>query len=157
MRLYRIASLTASVLMTGCYTLEPVVSTPGPSLGLVMALEVNDVGRVALGGSMGPEIGVVEGRLVSQLNGEYVLAVTHVRFIRGGEQIWTGEQVSIKKEYVSRTFERRFHKGRTVALGAAIVGGILAVAVAQDLFGFGQEATPIIPPDTGTSLRPRRP
>jgi hypothetical protein len=42
-------------------------------------------------------------------------------------------------------------------LGAAIAGGILAVAVAQDLFGFGHAAIPITPPDTGTSLRPRRP
>ena len=158
MRLLRLAVLTLSVLVTGCYALQPVTSTgSGPEPGMKLALDVNDAGRVALGGSMGPEIGQIEGLLVSQQNGEYVVAVSAVRFLRGGEQIWTGEQVRIKKEYVGTTYERRFHRGRTIALSTALAGGLLAIAVSQDLFGLGNVADPIIPIDTGVSLRPRRP
>lgn len=157
MRLLHLAGLTASVLVAGCYVLQPVPSTGSAPLGMKMALDVNDVGRVALGGSMGPEIGQIEGRLVSQQNGEYVVAVSAVRYLRGGEQTWTGEKVSIKKEYVGNTYERRFHRGRTIALSTAVAGGLFAIAVSQDLFGLGHAATPIIPPDTGVSLRPRRP
>ena len=157
MRRFRLAGLTATVLVTGCYVLQPVSTTGlAPELGQKLALDVNDVGRVALGGSMGPEIGQIEGRLLSQQNGEFVVAVSHVRFLRGGEQIWTGEKVAIKKEYVSTTYERRFHRGRTIALGTAAAGGLLAVAYSQNLFGLGHAAIPILPPDTNPDLRPRR-
>ena len=155
---YRLVAIAASVLVTGCYVLQPVTSTgPRPLLGSELALDVNDVGRVALGGQIGPEIGQIQGRLLSQENGEYVVAVSLVRFLRGGEQRWTGEQVRIKKEYVGTTYERRFHKGRTIALSTAIAGGLLAVAISQDLFGLGHAATPITPPDSNPEFRPRRP
>jgi hypothetical protein len=158
MQYFRLVAVAASVLVTGCYVLQPVTSTgPVPQVGTNLALDVNDVGRVALGGSIGPEIGQIQGRLLSQENGEYVVAVSLVRFLRGGEQTWTGEQVRIKKEYVGTTYERRLHKGRTIALSTAIAGGLLAVAVSQDLFGLGHAADPIVPPDTGITFRPRRP
>ena len=84
----------------------------GPEVGTRIAVDVTDVGRVALGGTIGPEIGTVEGTLVAVENGEYVIAVTQVQYLRGGYQTWSGERVTIKKEYVGRTYERRFHKGR---------------------------------------------
>lgn len=121
-----------------------------------IAVEVTDVGRVALGGTIGPEIGTVEGTLVGVENGEYVIAVSQVQYLRGGYQTWSGERVTIKKEYASRTYERRFHKGRSYALGAVIAGGILAVAVSQDLFGFGTTSERPIVPDSGDSFRGRR-
>ena len=137
------------VLLAGCYTLQPVMG-PGPEVGTKLAFDVTDVGRVALGGTVGPEVGQIEGQLVNQENGEYVLAVTAVRFLRGGEQVWAGEKVRIKKEYVGTTYERRFHKGRTVALSTVLVGGLYAIAVSQDLFGLGSAAIPITPPETTT-------
>jgi hypothetical protein len=158
MQYFRLVAIAASVLVTGCYVLQPVTSTgPTPPVGTKVALDVNDVGRVALGGSIGPEIGRIEGRLLSQENGEYVVAVSLVQFLRGGEQTWTGEQVRIKKEYVGTTYERRFHKGRTIALSTAIAGGLLAVAISQDLFGLGHASIPIVPPDSNPEFRPRRP
>lgn len=142
--------------MTGCYTLEPVMS-PAPTVGSRLALDVTDVGRVALGGTIGPEIAQIEGHLVEPANGEYVLAVREVRFLRGGSQVWTGEQVRIKKEYVGRTYERKFHRGRTIALATVMTSGLLAVAISQDLFGLGSLNEPG-PRETiiNTDFRPRR-
>ena len=116
-----------------------------------VALDINDVGRVALGGTIGPEIGQVEGTLLEPPGEEYVLAVSQVHFLRGGYQTWTGERVRISKQHVGRLSERRLHKGRSYALAAVIAGGLVAVVVSKDLIGLGSlgENTP---GDTNTSL-----
>ena len=128
----------ALVLVAGCYTLQPATQA-APEVGTVVALDVNDVGRVALGGSLGPEIGQIEGRLISQENGEYLVAVSSVKYLRGGEQIWSGERVRVNREHVGNTYERRFHKGRTIALSAVVMAGVAAIVASRDLFGFGRE------------------
>jgi len=94
---------------------------------------VNDAGRVALGGMIGPEIGQIEGRLISKENGEYVLSVHAVHYLRGGEQVWTGERVTLKPEWVGNAYEKRFSRGRTVALAAAGVGVFTAFLVTRSL------------------------
>ena len=141
------------VLGTGCYTLQSA-SLTAPQPGTVVALDVNDAGRVALGGTIGPEIGQIEGRLVSQEPSEYVLAVSTVRMLRGGEQVWSGERVRIGRDQVGNAYVRRFDKGRTLALGAVVVGAVAAIALSSDLIGFGREPDPPIePPTGGESLR----
>lgn len=147
-------SLAASlVLGTGCYTLKPMTqATPEP--GTVVALDINDAGRVALGGSIGPEVGQIEGRLLTQPNGEYEVAVSTVRFLRGGQQIWSGERVRVTRDQVGNSYVRRFDRGRTIALSAAVVAGVAAVVASRDLFGFGAEPDPPTePPGGGEALR----
>lgn len=142
-------------LLAGCYTLQPVSGVAPP--GTRVAYDINDVGRVALGGAVGPEIGMIEGRLVSTENNESVLAVTSVKYLRGGQQIWSGERVAISKDYVSNSYIRRYSKGRTAVLAATIVGGVVYLAVSQDLLGLGKGEPPVIPPDSTPSFGGRRP
>ena len=111
-------------LLAGCYTLQPARGTV-PDVGTRMAVDVNDAGRMALGGSMGPEISQIEGQLLGKEDGNYVVAVSAIKLLRGGEQGWSGEKVQIKSEYVSSFYQRRFSMGRTLALGAV---GASAVA-----------------------------
>lgn len=141
--------------LVGCYTLRPTGGAI-PSAGTEVAFDVNDAGRVALGGAMGPEIAQVQGRLLSKDNGDYVVAVSSVRYLRGGEQTWSGEPVHIKSEYVGTTYERRFSKGRTIALSAVAIGGFTAFIVTRKLIGSGEEP-PITPIDTGHTYRGPRP
>ena len=54
-----------SVLSVSCYTLQPT-GGPVPELGTIIGLDLNDAGRAALGGSMVPEIGQVEVRLIQK-------------------------------------------------------------------------------------------
>lgn len=123
--------------LVGCYTLQPTGGAT-PQVGTRIAVDVNDVGRVALGGSMGPEIDQIEGTLVQRDQSDYVLAVSAVHLLRGGDQVWSGEQVHIKPEYVNRTYERQFSPGRTVVLSA--IGAVLIGAfVSQSLLGSGNE------------------
>lgn len=126
------------MLLAGCYTLQPVRG-PAPEVGTKVAFDVNDAGRVALGGSMGPEIAQVEGQLISQDGSSYLVAVSVVRLLRGGEQIWTGEQVRLKSEQVGTAYERRFSLGRTISLGALGVGGFTAFFVTRSLLGSGTQ------------------
>jgi hypothetical protein len=107
---------------------------------------------MALGGLVGPELAQIEGRLVSLENREYVLHVTGVRFLRGGEQGWRGETVRIKPEYVTSRYERTFSTERSVALGAIAVAAVVLVAT-KGLRGFSQGDRGITPDSTGTTLR----
>jgi len=139
----------------GCYTLQPSLGAT-PELGTVVAFDVNDAGRFALGGQMGPEIGQVEGRLVSRDSGEYLVAVSSVHFIRGGDQVWTGEKVLIKSEYITGSYQRKFDAPRSVVF-AAIGVGAAAYFVTRSLFGFGVEDPVTSPHDTVATHRgPRR-
>ena len=118
-----------------------------PELGTRVAFDVNDAGRLALGGAMGPEIDQVEGKLLERTADEYMLSVTSVRYLRGGgHQTWTGESVRIKADHVATVYTRQFSKPRTIALAAA-GGGALAFIVTQTLTGHGQDA-PSVPPDS---------
>jgi len=143
------------VLLTGCYVLQPVTGA-GPVPGSRMALEVNDAGRLALGGTMGPEIVHIDGRLISKQNDVYELAVLSVRLISGGTQVWSGERVSIRAEHVSRALERQYSKGRSMAASAVAVACVYAIVRSRNLFGLGKADDPI-PPDTMPSLRFPRP
>lgn len=123
------------LLVAGCYTLQPARGTP--QVGSRVAFDVNDAGRVALGGEIGPEIAQIEGQLLNNGTEDYLIAVSTVRLIRGGEQVWSGEQVRIKSAYVGTAYERRFSKGRSIAMGSAVVGGFAAFLIGRSLIGSG--------------------
>jgi hypothetical protein len=143
------------LVSAGCYTLKPASSGALLDLGSTVAFDINDFGRLSLGGTMGPEMAQIEGRLVESGNGEHVLAVTTVRLLRGGVQVWSGEKVRLRAEYVGSAYARQLSKARTVALGAAI-GGVTAYFVARNLIGAGSGPEPGVIDTTGViSLRAR--
>ena len=136
----RLSLLACVVVLAGCYSLHPVGTAA--TEGTQVAFDLNDAGRAAMADRIGPEILQMEGRLVSDQNGDYVLSVRSVRFLRGGEQVWAGERVTISKSHVGTTYERRLSKGRTAALTTAIVvGGAVAVLVGKPLIA-GSEPGP---------------
>jgi hypothetical protein len=142
--------VSAFAAATGCYALQPVTNN-AVLLGAVLSISINDAGRTALGGTMGPEIREIEGRLVSRDSSEYVLAVTDIRLLSGGNQTWSGERVRVKKEYVNTVNEKRFSRGRTAAFSAVaivLLGGMFSQAIKGSLAG--EEGK--LPPDTGKSI-----
>ena len=127
-----------------------------PPVGAEMAFDINDAGRVALGGSMGPEIAQIEGRLVDRDSNEYVVAVTGLKLLRGGDQTWNGERVHLKTEYVSGLYERRLSRGRSIAAGAAGIG-VIALIAGRSIFGAGSPDDRPSIPDTAQTHRIPRP
>jgi hypothetical protein len=114
-------------LSTGCYTLQPMaVASPEP--GTRLSFAINDVGRVALGGSMGPELLRVNGSLNSKEGDDYFVNVSGVDLLHGGFQSWAGETVRINSTYVSAVSERKFSKGRTI-MASAVAVGVIAIFV----------------------------
>ncbi|MCC7194944.1 MAG: hypothetical protein IT356_05250 [Gemmatimonadaceae bacterium] len=150
----------ACLMLTSCYTLQAIPGGAAPTLGMSIAMDLNDAGRAALGGSMGPEILQVEGRLTRNDDDAYQVAVASIRLLRGGEQTWAGEKVSIRKEYVARLYEKHLSKGRTAA-AAAVGVGVVAYFATKAIIGAGLGTDPEGKPpiDTaGHSLRrPVRP
>lgn len=138
-------------LLAGCYTLKPAGGIT-PVVGNSVAFDINDVGRVALGGAMGPEIAQIEGNLVSVDSGSYMVGVTAVRLLRGGEQTWHGENVRINREHVATVYLRQFSKGRSIALGV-LGAGAVAILASRGIIGSGQTDPAKTPPDTALTSR----
>lgn len=148
MRLLRsLGLILTGVILTGCYTLRPARSTPVP--GEVVALDINDQGRVALGGAIGPEIARIEGRLVNNDPEELLLSVRRLEFLRGGDQTWTGERVRIRRDFVGNMYERQLSRPRSYTLAAIIVAGAVTFFATRDLFGLGTR-----PDDPGDNKPP---
>ena len=141
--------------MIGCYSLQPIRG-PIPEPGAVIGLDINDAGRVVLGGAMGPEIAQVEGRLVRRDTTAFVVGILNVQLLRGGSQVWHGETVHVKREYVSSIYERRFSKSRTLIAGAVGVGLVVALT-SKSLLGVFTTEDPKTPGDTLQAQRRPRP
>jgi len=147
----RIVVAVTLLVSTGCYTMQPVSEQPFP-VGITVELVINDAGRAALRPMMGPEVAKVQGRLVQQDSVGYTLAVTPLGLMRDGTQVWSGERVSIKSEYVNSVTERRFSRARTAVVTAAVLG-VVAVVFTQSIKGsvFGDDGK--VPSDTAVAVR----
>lgn len=147
----RVIVAATLLVSTGCYTMQPVTGQPFP-LGMTVELAINDAGRVALRPLMGPEVVKVQGRLVQLDSAGYTLAVTQLGLLRDGTQVWSGERVSIKSEYVTSAAERRFSRGRTAVVTAAVMG-VVAIVFTQSIKGSLAGDDGKVPSDTGVAVR----
>jgi len=154
----RVVWIFTAMSLAGCYTFQPARQSDLIP-GRVIALDINDRGRVALGGTIGPELSQVEGSLVSMDSSEYVLHVSGVHFLRGGEQVWKGELVHIKTDFVESRYERQFSTVRSVLLGAIAVGAVAYVAAkGLSALGSGDVSGPAKGDTSAVTTRvPRRP
>jgi hypothetical protein len=129
-KLLRLITAVAGIglLTTSCYTLQPSAAVV-PATGTRLAFAINDVGRVALGGSMGPELRQVEGNLQAKDGDDYVVSVRGVQLLQGGYQTWAGETVRINSSYVSAVYVKKFSAAKTVlAVGGAALAASLLVS-----------------------------
>jgi len=133
-----IGIVAVAAMLGGCYTMRPTGRVV-PGAGTRMAFDVTDAGRVALGPTMGPEITRIEGRLVGAEESEYLIAVSTVRLMRGGTQVWRGEQVRVRSEHVASSYIRSFDKTRSIVLGAGIAASVAAVFITRSLLGSGDD------------------
>ena len=148
-------AVATGALLAGCYSLQSARGAP-PEVGTKVAFDVNDAGRVGLGGALGPEVAQIEGRLVERDSAGYLLAISNVRLLQGGEQVWTGEQVRIRPEFVGNTYIRRFSMGRSIGFGAVGIGGFAAFLATRSLLGSGGKGDDP-PPDDSVNTRLGRP
>ena len=139
-------ALLLGVLTAGCYSLRPMAGAQ-PKPGEQIALEINDAGRAALGGSVGPAIKRIEGLLIGSEADEYLVSVRGIHFYDEGWRRWSGERVRIGTGHVSTMYRRQISAVRSVALGVAVGAGL--VLISGPLNGFG-----LFGPDDGTGGGP---
>jgi hypothetical protein len=133
---------------SACYTYTPAAGEFAP--GTRVAYTVTDRGRVALADQVGPGAMRVEGTVLENTGSGYVVAMSRVRSLDGSISRWAGERVTVEKDHVANSFERRFSKQRTaVAIGATIVG-VTAFILTRNLLanglGIGDDDDGRIPP-----------
>jgi hypothetical protein len=131
----------------GCYAYLPVPS-PVPT-GTRVAVDLNDQGRADMRGMIGPTIARLEGPLVHNSDTAFVLAVLVTRGMSGQLNRWSGETVSVRREYVQQITERRFSRSRTTIAALVTAGGVLAFILTRDLLGFGGGDVSNVPPGGG--------
>lgn len=129
--------LAAPLLLGSCYSLKPVTG-PLPDAGSTVALDMNDAGRAALGGLIGPGVKRIEGKVLDSQEESFLLSVSSITLLDGGYQVWNGEEVRLQKGHVSSAYSRRLSMGRSIGLGVAVVGGFTAFLVTRSLLGAGQ-------------------
>jgi len=151
----RVMALFAATLLSGalnaCYEFVPAQSDvliPGKPV----ALEINDQGRVSLGTVIGPEVRRVSGTLLSQSDQDYQMRVTQLTFLNNRTSRWSGEQLTVPRQFARTVFEQRLSHGRTMAAtlvsAGLVVGGILvSTLVGRGGTDQGSSKPPPPPPD----------
>lgn len=127
----------------GCYVYTPVLGRPEPPAHL--ALDLSDQGRVGLGGLIGPAATRVEGVLRSETDSGFALSVSSVGYLNGQSNRWSGESLTLQKNFIANVRERKFSRGRTALATGSAVGGILVFALMRGLLGTGSDG-PSPPP-----------
>jgi hypothetical protein len=111
---------------------------------------LNDQGRADLRAVIGSEIARVEGSLVHNSDTAYVLNVLATRGMSGHLSRWSGEMVSVRREYVRQITERRFSRSRTTVAVVAGTAGVLAFILTRKLLGLGGgDVSTVLPPGGG--------
>ena len=127
----------AAVLLAGCYTLQPVQGpTPdGRNGDRLRHQRRRSRGPRRLDGSGDRSDRRTAG--ARRDRADYLVAVSAVHLLRGGEQVWCGEPVRIKSEYVASVYERKFSAVKSIALGAVGVGVVAAIIATPSIIGGG--------------------
>src|SRR5213594_937977 len=129
----RFIQLVACGLLAGCYIYEPL-DTVEPQVGTRVSADLTGYGSDTLARYVGPRVAALRGYVVSAENTNVVLSVTSVTDRSGQEQAWQGERVRVPRLAIQDFQQRKFSLGRTLLLGAALLGGSVA---AWDIFKGG--------------------
>jgi hypothetical protein len=119
-------------LLVACHTYVPL-TTPTPLPGTYVAATLTESGSTALSGSLGPDAGVVRGRLLDDGRQGMMVSIRSVGLRRGDELAWSGETVNLPRASIARVDERRLSKVRSVLMLAVGAAGFVALTRSFDL------------------------
>jgi len=143
-----IARIVAAGLLPGllgaCYSYRLVPSAdiqPATRVSVVLS----DYGRLEASKQIGPQAARVEGAVLSTNDSAYLLSVSGVKPISGQWVRWSGEAVTMRRDYVAFTYERRPARGKTILLLTGATFTFLTLMVNFNILGFGGLNIPLIP------------
>src|SRR5437762_13260877 len=121
-------AVALSPLLFGCHSYVPL-TTATPLPGTYVAATLTESGSAQVSSQLGPDAGVVRGRLLDDGQEAMTLSVQSVGLRRGDELAWRGETVTLPHASIARVDLRRFAKGRSLLL--LVVGATALVALAS--------------------------
>jgi hypothetical protein len=128
-----VCALAATLLTGGCYTYAEPPAT-GVSRGQAVRVLLTDAGTAAVAPWVGPRVVSISGRLMSSADSAVTLALTTTEKRNGTDDLWRGEPVLIRREYIESLQRRTFSGSRTFVAGGVAVG--LAAILYAALGGF---------------------
>lgn len=126
---------TTLSLLGGCYFYDSV-EQPAPVAGTRIEAELTGAGSDELASQLGPQVATLRGHLLESDHSSLLLSINSVTVKNHERTSWKGEQVRIPLSTVSRVQQRKFSLGRTLMLGGAAIGGLVAALVAFEGGGF---------------------
>ena len=130
-------------LLAACYTYHSLPANPEPQTRV--SLQLSDAGRVGTAKTVGAETQSVDGSIVTTDDTAYRLAVSRVKPLRGPRVRWTGEEVTVRRDYVAIAQERRLSKSRTALFSVAVAFVAVTALAYFDILGFGSLNIPWVP------------
>jgi len=124
-------------LLVGCHSYVPL-TTATPLPGTYVAATLTESGSAQVSGQLGPDAGVVRGRLLDDRQEAMTLSVQSVGLRRGDELAWRGETVTLPHASIARVDLRRFAKGRSLVL---LVFGATAFVALTSTFDLNVKGT----------------
>ncbi|MFL5488656.1 MAG: hypothetical protein ACJ8AJ_09255 [Gemmatimonadaceae bacterium] len=144
------SGIAALVFLTACYT-YPSRSLAEVPPSAVVSAKLNDVGRVALSEPVGSGIDRISGQVVQQEDTAIRLMVSEVHFLNGLTNKWSGQEVTLRPQYVSVVSQRTYSRQRTmtaVIFGAVLAAAAFAVGLSGIFSGNSGQDKPGEPPPT---------
>ena len=129
LRSYRLSLALVALFGVGCYEYLPMHRAQARH-GERVQLTLTDSGALALATRIGPQVEAVEGSLLADSAGVYLVAVAVTRARGGVESDWRGERVAIPHALVSSIAERRFSRSRSTFVGALMTAGVVGITTA---------------------------
>ena len=134
-------------VLAGCYRQLPL-ETPLPQPNQRIVADVTDTGVVAMSNLLGPGAQEVEGIVVAANNESWDLRVLRVDYRGGTSVTWKEEQVRFPRYALSQATERRFSRGRSWLMAAAVTSlALLGAKFLGVIGGGGDEGKPPPPPN----------
>jgi hypothetical protein len=127
-RTIRSLPLLAALLVGACYEYLPARDS-ATLTGRRVQLSLTDSGMVAMARQVGPSVEAIEGTLLADSAGAYVVGVSLTRMRTGAEMDWRGERLTVPHALVSSFAERRFSRSRSTFAGALMTAGLVAATV----------------------------
>jgi hypothetical protein len=111
--------------IAGCYTYVPLGGLEPPA-GARVEAALTPYGSDTLARYLGPDVNTLRGDVLIAERSAFLLSVTSVEDRSGRVTSWSREQVLVPRTAIEALQKRRFSLGRSLILGAVLVGGSAA-------------------------------
>jgi hypothetical protein len=139
--------IAAACLMGGCYNYTPL-ATPSPEVGTYVVVKLTDAGSLELAPYLGPNVFVVRGRYLRDVDQGVLVSVSSVELVRGDQLDWAGEQVTLPTKDIAGIQVRQLSKRRSALLVGVGITGLVATTAAFALAGGANSGSSVGGPPT---------